>query len=151
MTITQKLGKYINKSKILLLAILLCTSFSISGCSGKVEATTSLSTYDYGSDLAKNSLNTLLVYDSDSYNRIKSDLKGVLSTGLYKQHFESDEYTGYTLSKPTLTVNSIKGDMTNKDKMVFKIDITFTSGGTTDNATMLVTVENSAVTYIERI
>lgn len=147
-TVTKSGRKYL---KLLASGVLICGLLISTGCNKRVETSNALSDYNYASSLAESSLGVLMVYDKQSYNHYKVNLKNTLSAKIYNEYFSSDEYSGYDLSTPKLDIKSIKGDMTNGSKMVFKIDINYNSGGYSDEATMLVTVEGNLVTYIERI
>lgn len=149
MTIATKSGKFALKS--LSIALLVVGMLSSAGCTKKVPTSSILSDFNYGSTMAKESLGVLLVHNEETYNKYKGSLKLVLSNDLYAKYFSNYEYTGFVGAEPKMEVKSIKGDTTDSAKMTFKVDISYISGSLVDNATMLITIENGRVTYIERI
>ena len=149
MTIVTKLGKFC--LKVLACGLVLTSVISTTGCNKNTISDNALSEYNRLSSLALDSLGVLKIHDADSYDKYKNDLKNTLGYDVYTEYFSAKEYTGYETSEPLITVKSIKGDISNEEKSIFKIDIEYLSDTYKDNATMLITVEDGRVTYIERI
>ena len=148
------------KKFLVIISLLLVSAFGIllglngSNSSVKGNNNDGLGVYTYYEMLAVNSLDVLQIRDAESYNLYKSTLKGKLTESLFNNYFPTDEYTGFTLENIKLEVKDIKGDITKLDsenKITFKIEAMYQSGGNYQDATILVDVQNSLVSRIERI
>jgi hypothetical protein len=107
--------------------------------------------YTYQEDLVKNALKVMTIHNDDSYQELKTSLKGVFSDSLYNTYFSTETYNHGEFQPITLVIQSLKGDTTDSNQTVFKAEISLKTAGTVTNPTMLVTIKNNAVVKIERI
>lgn len=113
-----------------------------------------LSVIDYYETVALKSLMLYQIYDKDSYELAKSELKSFLDENVYKQYFVSDVYPDSNNSKPIVEKTKVVVDITkfeDSKEALFKIDFKYTVNSGSRDVTTLVTVENGKITGIERI
>lgn len=92
----------------------------------------------------------LAISSDNTYQDLKTTMKGRMTDSLYEELFYFEEYP--IVNKGVMvTVNSIRGHKVSQRNFEFKLDINYATNGTLYNFIYVAGVDNGTIMYVTRI